>query len=52
MTTTAETIKERDTLPPAKADESVCQFEAAIREMGESKARWCQLMTLLEESTL
>jgi hypothetical protein len=36
------------TTPPAEADESVLEFEAAIAELGEDSARLEQLRRLLE----
>jgi hypothetical protein len=52
MLTTAATARtERATIPPSQADENALNFEQAIREKGESKARWSQLMTLLEKGT-
>ena len=40
---------DRETLPPARADEQVADFEAEISERGESSARWDRLMALLAE---
>jgi hypothetical protein len=40
---------DRETSPPAQADEQAADFEAAISERGESSARWTRLMALLEE---
>lgn len=51
MLTNEPARQERSTVPPAKADEKVLRFEQAIRESGESKARWSHLMALLEEGT-
>ena len=40
---------DRETLPPAAADQSAAEFEAAISERGESSARWDRLIELLEK---
>jgi hypothetical protein len=37
------------TLPPTKADQSAAEFEARIKNEGESLARWSRLLELLEE---
>jgi hypothetical protein len=44
------TTADRETVPPtAAADEQAADFEAAISERGESRARWDHLMALLQE---
>ncbi len=40
---------ERETIPAPESEKSVLQFEQAIREQGESRARWSRLMAILEE---
>ncbi len=43
---------DRETLPPAAPDAEAADFEAAISERGEARARWDMLMALLQEGAI
>lgn len=46
----ASNMKQADTIPPSTdADKRAAEFEAAISERGEDRARWDNWMALLEE---
>jgi hypothetical protein len=40
---------DRPTLPPSSPDDETSAFESEVQEVGESSARWNQLIALLEE---